>query len=93
VSFLSRLIYGTLADLSSPIVTAITFTASALLEDPQRLSQLVRVASSSRDTFAGSRNQFPFMLPQYLLRGGVLGSAVDNEGNLTPRSPSERATL
>ncbi|GAA5978070.1 hypothetical protein JCM5350_007387 [Sporobolomyces pararoseus] len=74
-------------------LTAITFTPSALIEDPHRLGQLIETASASSNEFDGTRNQFPFMLPQYLLAGGALGSAVDKNDKPVSRPPSETAQL
>ncbi|GAA5948134.1 hypothetical protein JCM3765_007123 [Sporobolomyces pararoseus] len=74
-------------------LTALTFTPSALVEDPHRLGQLVETASSSCNGFDGTRNQFPFMLPQFLLAGGALGAAVDDNEKPISRSPSETAQL
>ncbi|GAA5893588.1 chromo domain-containing protein [Sporobolomyces salmoneus] len=91
------LFYGTGADKQRALrqfwkpLTAITFTPAALVENPQRLGQLLKTASSSHNDFDGTRDQFPFMLPQYLLPGGAFGAAVDQNEVAIPRSAEERA--
>ncbi|GAA5874553.1 hypothetical protein JCM16303_002903 [Sporobolomyces ruberrimus] len=72
-------------------LTAITFSSSVLLDSPLRLSNLLSDASTRRSKYDGRRNMFPFMLPQYLLRGGALQSAIDSEGNEIGPTHEEKA--
>ncbi|GAA6008182.1 hypothetical protein JCM11491_001918 [Sporobolomyces phaffii] len=71
-------------------LTAVTFTPAAIADNPRRLALLLEAASSSHCDFDGARNQFPFMLPQYVLSGGAFGPAVDQDEKPIPRSDEER---
>ncbi|GAA5925516.1 uncharacterized protein JCM15063_005046 [Sporobolomyces koalae] len=75
-------------------LTAITFTSSALLRDPVRLSRILENAAESRDRVFRARDQFPFMLSQYLLTGGTLGPSEPGKPSTSnPQSEARQPAI